>query len=77
MGIEFQSLDECEKALKAPGTPWILQDKSLMIQEDKDLTLTFCPGTHLERRLVLAGEELQTFKHAIHFLSLASAPQKN
>ena len=77
VGIGFRSLGECDKALKGRGTQWILQDKSLMIQGEGELTLTFCPGTYMERRFLLTGEALQTFKSAIRFLALASEPQKN
>ena len=77
VGIGFRSLGDCDKALKVRGTQWILQDQSLMIEGDRELMLTFCPGTPMEQRLVLTGEELQTFKSAIRFLALASEPQKN
>jgi hypothetical protein len=77
VGISFRSLGECDKALRTQGTTWMLQDKSLMVRSSADLTLTFCPGTELERKLVLSGDELETFKHAIRFLTLAFAPQNN
>ena len=77
VGIGFRSLGECDKAIKVGGAPWVLQDKSLMIEGDNELTLIFCPGTYMEQRFVLTGESLQTFRSAIHFLALASEPQKN
>lgn len=77
VGIGFRSLSGCDRALHTPGSEWMLQDKSLKIEADKVLTLVFCPGTAMERRLVLVGDELETFKNAIHFLSLASEPRQN
>jgi hypothetical protein len=77
VGIGFRSLGECDHALAGGGAPWILQDKSLMIQGNKELTLTFCPGTHMERQCILTGDALEIFRRAIHFLALASEPQKN
>ena len=77
VGIGFQSLSECDSALKETNCLWTLRDRSLTLSGDKELTLTFCPGTHMESCLVLSGEELRAFKYAIHFLSLASLPQRN
>jgi len=77
VGIGFRSLMECDRALQNGSAVWMLQDKSFMVDGNKEITLTFCPGTEMEQRLVLSGEELQTFKNAIHFLTLASEPQNN
>src|SRR3954465_9908644 len=77
VGIGFRSLSECDKALKVKGNGWMLQDKSLLIEGESVLTLVFCPGTEMERRLALVGDELETFKSAIHFLSLSSEPRLN
>jgi len=77
VGIGFQSLGECDKALHASSSLWMLRDKSLLVEGEGELTLTFCPGTEMESQLVLKGEELLTFKQAIHFLSLASEPRNN
>jgi hypothetical protein len=78
VGIGFRSLGECDKILnKEPGTSWALQDHSLVIQGEKEITLTFCPGTQMERHFVLSGEELATFKRAIHFLTLSSELRQN
>ena len=77
VGIGFRSLSECDKALQIKGGSWMLQDKSLMVEGETIMTLVFCPGTAMERRLALVGDELETFKNAIHFLSLASEPRLN
>src|ERR1041385_2995380 len=67
VGIGFRSMAECDKALHMDGITWALQDNSLVITTDKEITLTFCPGTQMERQIVLSGEALDTFKSAIHF----------
>jgi hypothetical protein len=77
VGIGFRSLSECDKALRGPVSLWMIRDQSLRIEGSKEMTLTFCPGTEMEQQLVLAGEALDTFKQAIHFLSLASEPRQN
>jgi hypothetical protein len=77
VGLGFRSLGECDKALNEKGGDWQVQDKSLRVQEGSVLTLTFCPGTAMEQRIALSGQELETFKSAIRFLALASEPQKN
>jgi len=77
VGIGFRSLGECDHALQAPSSLWTLRDQSLRIEGTTELTLTFCPGTEMECKLILAGAELETFKQAIHFLSLASEPRLN
>src|SRR5258708_11715660 len=77
VGIGFRSLAQCDKVLKEKGTHWGLQDNSLFLDGDQELTLTFCPGTAMERKFVLTGNELETFKEAIHFLTMASEPRLN
>jgi hypothetical protein len=77
VGIGFRSLGECDKTLRESGSVWILKDKSLMVQGGSTVILTFCPGTYMERHFVLSGQELQTFKNAIHFLTLSSEPRQN
>jgi hypothetical protein len=76
VGIGFRSLEECDKTLDKGGR-WTLRDQSLTIEGTEQLTLTFCPGSEMEQRLVLTGEELETFRSAIHFLTLASEPRQN
>jgi hypothetical protein len=76
VGIGFRSLEECDKTLDKGGR-WTLRDQSLSIEGQDELVLTFCPGTEMERRLVLSGEALETFRSAIHFLTLASEPRQN
>ena len=77
VGIGFRSLAQCDKALKEKGAHWGLQDNSLLIDGVEELTLTFCPGSAIERKVVLSGEELAIFKEAIHFLTLSSEPRLN
>jgi len=78
VGIGFRSLAACDRALHQEGAQWALQDNSLAIEEGaKNLTLTFCPGTEMERQFVLTGEELELFRQAIHYLALASEPRQN
>jgi hypothetical protein len=77
VGIGFRSLAECDKSLQTEGSTFALQDNSLVICRDKELYLTFCPGTPMERQIVLSGEALDTFKSAIHYLTLSSEPRKN
>lgn len=77
VGIGFRSLSECDRALRSPSSLWTLRDQSLRVEGTNELTLTFCPGTTMEQHVVLKGEALETFKEAIHFLSLASEPRQN
>src|SRR4051812_19687048 len=79
VGMGFRSLTGCDRALDTPGAVWTLQDKSLVIQVSLkgEVKMTFCPGTAMERQLILIGDALATFKSAIHFLNLASEPQQN
>jgi hypothetical protein len=79
VGMGFRSIAGCDKALAQPGSIWMLQDKSLIIQVnlDGDISMIFCPGTEMERQVIMTGEILSTFKNAIHFLNLASEPQQN
>ena len=77
VGIGFKSLGECDKALQGNEALWTLKDNSLQVSGTSEITLTFCPGTEIEKQLVLTGEELETFRRAIHFLSLASEPRLN
>jgi hypothetical protein len=76
VGIGFRSLEECDKTLDKGGR-WMLRDQSLVIEGTDELTLTFCPGSEMERQLVLSGEEMEIFRSAIHFLTLASEPRQN
>jgi len=77
VGIGFRSLSECDKSLRNAYSLWTIRDQSLRIEGTQELTLTFCPGTTMQQQLVLSGEALDTFKQAIHFLSLASEPRQN
>ena len=77
VGISFQSLSECDKSLTHKGSIWTMRDKSLTVQGDRELILTFCPGTYMERCVILKGDEKETFKSAVRFLTLASLPQQN
>ena len=38
VGIGFRSLSECDKSLQIRGSLWMLQDKSLMVQWNKEVT---------------------------------------
>ena len=77
VGIGFQSLSDCDKALKEVNCSWTMRDKSLTIEGERDITLTFCPGTYMERCVKLNYEELHAFKNAIHYLTLANIPSQN
>ena len=77
VGIGFQSISECDTALKGKDCFWTMRDNSLSITGDRELTLVFCPGTPMERCVVLRGEELHALKSAIHYLALTSQPRQN
>src|SRR4051794_25205499 len=77
VGLAFRSLGECDQVIKGGPGAWVLKDKSLIVESNGEITLTFCPGSVMEQQLILTGAELQTFKNAIHFLALASMPHLN
>jgi hypothetical protein len=69
VGISYESLQACNKALRGKSCLWNIRDGSLTIYGDsEELSLTFCSGQgeFREAALSLYGEELGAFKTAIN-----------
>lgn len=75
VGMSYQSLQQCNSELAKRDCLWTIRDGSLSVYGDSEqLTLTFCSASvpFLQTGVSLFGEELKTFKWAIHaFASLS------
>jgi len=80
VGIGFDSLLECDRIIKERRYWWVMGDGSLSVfGNGSKLVLTFSSPSDplVQRRMVLSGEVLRTFKSAIQFLGLAVQSRLN
>jgi len=80
VGISFDSLLTCNKAMGTKTCLWTIKDGSLTVLGDPEqLTLTFCAisGDLIQEECVLFGEELKAFRYAVNALAHRLVSQLN
>jgi len=80
VGISYESLMECSKALDKLFSAWSIRDGSLALYGDREqLSLHFSAvdGSNLYADHVLRGRELRAFRYAISALAQREGFQRN